>query len=186
MLEEETQLQLQGSIVKEAAAYLIAIAAAEAVTMFYQPLWGVIGHAIIMAVMIVRSARNRDWRHRGFVLSLTLIPLIRIIDLSMILSLLSIAPLWRFAMVYIPVLVGGIVVMRLLGYHRAEVGLTLRLYRFVPLHLVVGFSGVYLGWLEYIILRPEPMISQFGWLEVLPIAVVLMLTTGLIEEFIFR
>jgi hypothetical protein len=53
----EAVAQPKRSLVREAVAYLLVIVAAEVVTMFFHPLWGVIGHAAIMATVTTRSAR---------------------------------------------------------------------------------------------------------------------------------
>jgi len=174
------------SIVKEAVAYLVAITCAEIVTMFLYPLWGVVGHTIIMAMLIVRAARSSDRSHQQLALSLTILPLLRIIDLSLILSLIQVTPILRFPIIYAPPLVGGFMVMRLLGYKRSEVGLTLGPLRSIPLQLGIALSGFLFGWLEYLILKPEPMVSQLSWTVVLPIALMLAATTGFVEEFVFR
>ena len=47
----EAVAQPKRSLVREAVAYLLVIVAAEVVTMFFHPLWGVIGHAAIMATV---------------------------------------------------------------------------------------------------------------------------------------
>ena len=174
------------SIVKEAVAYLAAITCAEIVTMFLHPLWGVIGHTIIMAMLIVRAARSSDRYLQQLALSLTILPLLRIIDLSLILSLTQVTPILRFPIIYAPPVVGGIVVMRLLVYKRSEVGLTLGPLRSIPLQLGIASSGFLFGWLEYLILKPEPMVSELSWILVLPVALMLAATTGFAEEFVFR
>jgi len=53
----------QRSMVREAVVYLSIVTAAEVVTMFLHPLWGVIGHAVIMATAIVRAVRTDDSSH---------------------------------------------------------------------------------------------------------------------------
>ena len=118
----EAVVRPQRNMVKEAVAYLLVIVAAEVVTMFYHPLWGMIGHAVIMAAVIVRSARTDDRSQQRLVLSLALVPLVRIVDLSLSLSLISVPIMGRFAVVYTPLLVASIVVVRTLGYKWGEVG----------------------------------------------------------------
>lgn len=185
-MRAEAIAEQPNSIVKEAAAYLAAITCAEIVTMFLHPLWGVVGHSVIMAMLIVRASRSSNRDHQQLALSLTILPLLRIIDLSLILSLTQVIPMLRFPIIYAPPLVGGFVVMRLLGYKRSEVGLTLRPLRSIPLQLGIASSGFLLGWLEYLILKPEPMVSDLNWAVVLPIALMLAATTGFVEEFVFR
>ncbi|MCD6453174.1 MAG: CPBP family intramembrane metalloprotease [Dehalococcoidales bacterium] len=195
------------NILKPAAGYLLAIAAVEAVTMFplpllgvvghtgfsfpllgivgytefSHPLWGVIGHASILAAVIINAARSNEQVYRQLVLSLALVPLIRIVDLTM--AFVPVAPMWRWLIVYAPLLVATIVVMRFLGYSKPEVGLRVTL---PPAQFGIAMSGFLLGWVEYLILKPEAMVTQFTWVEVAPLAVILAATTGFVEEFTFR
>jgi len=41
---------------KEAIIYLLAIDAAEAVTVFVQPVWGIVCHAIVLVALVMHSA----------------------------------------------------------------------------------------------------------------------------------
>lgn len=84
----EAVAQPKRSLAKEAVAYLLVITPAEVVTVFFHPLWGVIGHATIMATVIVRSARASDSYQQRLTLSLALVSLIRVIALSLGLSLI--------------------------------------------------------------------------------------------------
>lgn len=171
------------SLVKVAAAYLLVIAAAEVVTMFLHPLWGIIGHAVIMAVVITHSAHTEDRSRQRLILSLALVPLIRIIDLSLSLYLVTLPVAARFSIIYLPLMVASVVLVRTLGYSWSEVGLNLKS---LPTQIGVAFSGVFLGWVEYLILKPEAMIAQLNWLAALPLALILLAFTGFVEEFAFR
>jgi len=173
----------QRSLVKEAVAYLLVIATAEAVTMFLHPLGGLIAHAIILATVIVRSAQTNDKPLQQLALSLALIPLVRIVDLSMSLSIIPMPIGARFALVYTPLIVASLVVVRTLGYKWGEVGLN---FRSLPIQFGIASSGLLFGWAEYNILKPEAMISQLTWSEVLPLALILLAFTGFAEEFAFR
>lgn len=142
---------------REAVAYLLVIVAAEVVTMFFHPLWGVIGHAAIMATAIARSARAGDIFQQRLILSLALVPLIRVIDLSLSLTLIPIPTIGRFPIIYTPLLVASVVVVRTLGYKWSEVGLN---FKSLPAQLGIASSGLLFGWVEYRILEPEAMITQ--------------------------
>ncbi len=165
----------------EAIIYLLAVTIAEVITIFIQPLWGIVCHAVILAALIVHSAVVDKHLSRQLLLSLALVPLVRIISLSV--PLAGIPQLLLYPIVYVPLLVSALVVVRILGYGRNEVGLNFKL---PPVQLGVVLSGLLFGWLEYQILRPEAMVAQFTWLEVLPMALILLVFTGFAEEFIFR
>ena len=75
------------------------------------------------------------------------------------------------------------VVVRTLGYRWTEVGLN---FKSIPVQLGIASSGLLFGWVEYLILEPEAMITQLTWSEFVPLALVLLIFTGFTEEFAFR
>lgn len=93
----------------EAIIYLLAITIAEAVTVFVQPLWGIVCHAVILVAVILHSALASDYRYRHLVLSLALVPLVRIISLCM--PLANIPQIWWYPIIYAPLLVIAAVVV---------------------------------------------------------------------------
>ncbi|MCL0079862.1 CPBP family intramembrane metalloprotease [Dehalococcoidia bacterium] len=165
---------------KEAIIYLVAIAVAEVITVFYLPLEGIIYHMVILVALIVHALATR-YPHRPLLLSLALVPLVRIISLCM--PLANIPLMWWFPIIYAPLLGAAIVVMRLLDYSREQVGLTVK---WLPVQLVVGLTGVVFGIAEYFILRPEAMVAELTWQAIWLPAVILLLCTGFVEELIFR
>ena len=100
---------------REAIVYLLAIVAAEVITaVTVQPLWGMVFHIIVLVAVIVHSALVSDHRLRQLLLSLALVPLVRIMSLSM--PLANIPQIWWFPVIYIPLLAAGVMVMHILGY----------------------------------------------------------------------
>jgi hypothetical protein len=51
---------------------------------------------------------------------------------------------------------------------------------------MVGLTGIGFGLLEYFILAPEPMVAELSWQTALLPALILILSTGFVEELIFR
>ena len=135
---------------------------------------------VILVALIVHAAATR-YPHRPLLLSLALVPLVRIISLCM--PLANIPLIWWFPIIYAPLLGAAIVVMRLLDYSREQVGLTVK---WLPVQLVVGLTGVVFGIAEYFILRPEAMVAELTWQAIWLPAVILLLCTGFVEELIFR
>ena len=166
---------------KEAIIYLLAITASEIVTVFVQPVWGIVCHAIVLVAVVVHSALASDYRYRHLVLSLALVPLVRIISLGM--PLVNIPQIWRYPIIYAPLLAAAIVVVRIVGYRAREVGLS---FSSLPVQLAVGLSGFLFGVTEYIILTPEPLVVELTWQEVWLPALIFLMCTGFVEEFIFR
>ncbi len=179
----ETVAQLRKSWAMEIIIYLAAIVAAEMITVFLQPLGGIITHVAILVTVIIRSAHTTDKLQRQLVLSLALAPLVRIISLSM--PLTNVPQLWWYPIMYGPLFVAAIVVMRALGFSREDVGLSFRASS-IPLQIAVVASGFGFGVAEYLILRPEAWIAEFTWVGMLRPALVLLVTTGFVEELIFR
>ena len=166
---------------KEAIIYLLAIAAAETVTVFVQPVWGIVCHAIVLVALVVHSALASDYRYRHLVLSLALVPLVRIISLCI--PLVNIPQIWWYPIIYAPLLAAAMVVVRILGHSAREVGLSFSSF---PVQMAVGLSGLLFGMIEYFILAPEPMIIELTWREAWLPALIFLMCTGFVEEFIFR
>ncbi len=167
---------------REAIIYLLAIVAAEVITTITaQPLWGTVCHIVILAAVIIHSATASEYRYREFILSLALVPLIRIISLAM--PLANIPQIMWYPIIYIPLLAAAVMVVRILGYRAGEVGLNFRL---LPVQIVIGLSGFLFGVVEYFILAPEPMVIELTWQGVWLMALIFLVFTGFVEEFIFR
>jgi len=137
----------------EAVIYLLAIAGAEAVTAVSVLPRGILCHIAILTVIIVRSALVDDYLHQRLLLPLVLVPLLRIISLAM--AAVNIPQIWLYPAIYAPLLVAAVVVVRILDYKPAHLGLK---SEWLGMQLVVGATGIVLGLIGYPILRPEPLI----------------------------
>ena len=165
----------------EAIFYLLAIAMAELATVYGDPLWGMAGHAVILILVIVQAAVDTRYPHRLLLLGLALVPLVRIVSLTM--PLADIPQMWWYPVIYAPLLAAAIVVMRLSNYRSQQVGLT---FKWFPVQLVVALTGIVFGLTEYIILAPEAMIDELTWQEAWLPALIFILCIGFVEELIFR
>lgn len=168
---------------KEALVYLLAITITEVITAIIHPVLGVVCHIIILVAVILHAALSRGQPRQQLLLSLALVPLIRIISLSM--PLAAIPTIWWFPIIYAPLLVAAVMVMRILNLRAEHVGLSFRL-RLFPVQLAVALSGLVIGAAEYFILKPEPLIIELTWQEIWLPALILLVCTGFGEEFIFR
>ena len=143
---------------------------------------GLICHGIILIAFIIQPSFIDDEKISNLILGLTLIPLIRII--SLIMPLIQLPQILWYPIIYIPLLVAAIVVIRTLNIRLKDIGIT---KKDLPFQIPFGiFLGIMIGILEYAILQTEPMVVHFSVSEVLLPAIILLLTTGLVEEFIFR
>ena len=162
--------------------YFTAILSAELLTVYLQPLVGVACHSMIFVVLLTQSAFVTESQQRNLMLALGLVPLIRIVSLS--LPLVQLPQIYWYPIIYAPLLAATIVVMRIVGLKTDDVGLVRRDW---PFQILVGLaSGLAYGILEYMILEPEPLVTGFTLQQLWLPAVILMAATGFVEELIFR
>ena len=164
-----------------ALGYLAAIALAEALTTLIDPLVGLGLHGLLLLALLLQAAVSDRLDTRRFLLALSLAPLTRLLSLVL--------PLQHFLLVYWYLLVGApLFLAAYFAAHAgelraAEIGLTPGR---LPVQLLIGLSGIGLGYLENRILHPAPLIAGLRldllWLP----ALILLVFTGLLEEFIFR
>jgi membrane protease YdiL (CAAX protease family) len=171
-----------------AAGTLGPFAAAELVTTYVDPIAGMALHAIVLSALILAAGLTAEARpgaepaHVSRLLyALTLVPLIRIISLSMPLARFD-AALW-YLMAGLPVFLAGLVIMGAIGLRPGAVGLRLSRSPLQPAVMLLGFG---LGFIEYQILRPEPLIAQATLARFILPALILLVATGFLEEFLFR
>ena len=161
---------------------LVALAAAEVLTVYLQLMAGIICHGILLVVFVVQASLAPDQGQRNLFMVLCLAPLIRILSLSM--PLAPIPQIYWYVLIYGPLLAATIIVMLNTGLGPRDVGLVSQGW---PLQIVLGIvTGLGLGVLEYVILRPVPLATSFTLLGVLAPAFILTITTGFVEELIFR
>lgn len=168
---------------------LAAFTVAEFVTVFTNPFTGIALHGLTLSALLIASGlggqadRETEQPLSRLLHALALVPLIRIVSLTM--------PLGRFDETYwfvaagLPVFVAALVIMAGVGLRPRDVGLRVGRPALYLQPLVILF-GLVLGFAEYHILRPEPLIEELTLSKFLVPALVLMFATGFLEEFIFR
>ena len=168
-------------ITKVVWLYALAITEAELVTSFFDPRLGLVIHSGILSALLLHSAFTFNKNICKLYLALSLGPIIRILSLSMPLS--NIPQIYWYLIISIPIIIAALIVASLSGFKRKDIGLTLANF---PLQLLVGASGILIGFVEYFILKPQPLIFTLRWQEFLIPAPILFICTGFIEEFVFR
>jgi len=167
---------------KEALAYLLAITVAEIITVTIEPVWGIACHIIVLVAVLLHSALTSKQTHQHLLLSLALVPLVRIISLSM--PLANIPQIWWYPIIYAPLLVAAFQVARLLGYRLEQIGLS---FKQIPIQLAIALTGFLFGVTEYFILTEEAKTTGLALQETwLLSAFLLLVCTGFVEELIFR
>jgi len=167
---------------KIALVYLLVITLAEIVTVTFHPVLGMAAYIIVLIALILHSALTSQSAYHQLLLSLALVPLIRIISLSM--PLAGIPQIWWYPIIYTPLLVAALQVMRLLGYSWGEIGFKVKR---LSIQIAIALTGFGFGVAEYFILTEEAKVTGviLGETPLLS-AFVLLVTTGFVEEVIFR
>ena len=163
-------------------AYILFIFVAEVVTSFMDPGYGLVLHSLIlMSLLVLFSLKQGEYPSSGLYLTLSLAPLIRIISLSMPLTYFP-SDVW-FIVVNVPVLVATVAMMRVQGISFRDAGVVFR----KPLEVAaIALTGIPFGFIDYFILRPEPLAPSLSFWNLVFLAVGLGLSTGFVEELVFR
>jgi membrane protease YdiL (CAAX protease family) len=142
---------------------------------------GIALYGILFVALIIDAARVDRYYESKLILSLALVPLMRIFSLS--LPLAQIAQIWWTPIVYLPLLGAALSALYTLEYKPSDIGLA---WRGWPWQLPLTILGLGLGYIEYIILSPQPLINGYTWSNVWLPALLIFACTGLVEELIFR
>ncbi len=161
--------------------YLISIIVAEVLTAYSNVLIGLVIHSIILSVLLVHASMETDYNFSNLLTCMIVIPMIRIIGLTM--PLLQVPSLFWFPVIAIPLFVSAIFIIRVQKVTPIDLGLTLGN---IPVQLLIGATGIILGFVEYQVLHPKPLISYFSIESVLFAGIILLISTGFAEELLFR
>ncbi|MBN1886779.1 MAG: CPBP family intramembrane metalloprotease [Thermoflexales bacterium] len=180
-----------------ALAYLAALTLGEALVTFSFPQAGMYVHSAMLLALMLHASLLARGPQRQFLLTLTLAPLIRLMSLSM--------PLPRFPFVYwygivgAPLIAAAYMAAWAAGLGQKDMGLpAFRLRGELSLstlfglsgrmlvQLIVGLYGLGLGYVEYLILRPAPLVESLRWEQLWMPVLILLVFTGYLEEIIFR
>lgn len=168
---------------------LAAFTAAEVVTVFTDPFTGIAIHGFVLSALMLASgfgarADPRMEHPLGrLMLALALVPLVRIVSLTMPLGRFDES--WWFVAAGGPVFVSAVVIVATLRLSWRDIGLRPS-RRSLPVQGLVVLGGLALGLGEYHILRPEPLTDDLALRQFAVPALILLFATGFLEEFIFR
>lgn len=112
---------------------------------------------------------------------LTLAPLIRMLSMSM--PVYSLEQVHWYVIINTPLLVVAFLLVKSQNLGWGHVGLRLR---YPGLQLLVAFSGIFLGLMDYVLLRPSPLVESLSLSSILVPSLVLLVFTGFSEELVFR
>jgi membrane protease YdiL (CAAX protease family) len=161
--------------------YLLALLLAELLTTYISKTWGLTFDTIILFVLLVNSALVTSDSFSNLLRCMMVVPIIRVVGLSI--PILQIDPLYWFPIIAVPLFIAAIVIMRTQRLSMDRVGLV---WGNIPIQLLIGVTGLFTGIVEYFILKPNPLIVQFTPLLVIGGGIILLISTGLAEELLFR
>lgn len=161
--------------------YLIIIGIAELITAYSNVLTGLVVEVFILAALLVHSSMHGSYNFSTLLRSMMPLPLIRIIGLT--LPITGVQTLYWFPLIAVPLFAASYVLMRNQRLDRKKVGLVLGN---IPVQIIIGLSGLVLGFIEYLILKPAPLISTFSIVPLITAAIILTISTGFAEELLFR
>lgn len=164
-----------------ALIYLFLLTLAEVVAVLLVPQVGVVLQVALLFLLLMHAAALWQQPIHSFLLGLAFVPLIRIVSLS--LPLVGYPLAYWYLITSVPLFAAAIVVMRMTGMSWRDAGWGGDKWGW---QLVIGLCGFGLGYLEYLILRPAPLVAEFTLGHVLFPALILMVSTGYLEELIFR
>jgi len=166
-----------------AVAYMAGITVAELLTTFMstEPRLGLAAHALLLLALFAHAALVQSKAERGFLVSLAFAPLIRVLSLTMPLAQIPI--LYWYLATSIPLFAALLVAAPVLGFSWIDLGLNLRRW---PQQLAIGLTGILFGAVEYLILQPPALAPSLQLVHLWWPALILMVSTGLLEEMIFR
>ncbi len=164
-----------------ALGYLIALTIAELLTVLVVPSIGLLMHGALLVTLLLHTSLTWGRPEHKLWVSLSFAPLIRLLSLT--LPLASFPLIYWYLIVSIPLFAATVIIVRHLGLSRADIGLT---PGFIPLQILIALTGLSLGYIEYRILQPIPMMYQLTWEELWLPGLILLICTGFAEELIFR
>lgn len=154
---------------------------AEILTTLIDPRLGLGLHSVLLFVILLHTGLAWELPVHRLLVTLAFAPLIRLLSLSL--------PMADFPRVYwyfitsVPLFVAAFLVARLLDFSLDDLGLNLRA---LPIQGLVALSGLVFGFVEYQILQPQALAKAFTWQQLLLPAMILLFSTGFLEELIFR
>jgi membrane protease YdiL (CAAX protease family) len=142
---------------------------------------GIACHAILVVGLLSHYAIRGQAPHRRALPVLALMPLLRILSLTV--SIKEIPHYYWYAMVGVPWLLAAALTARLLDLSWMTLNLRPSSWR---LQIAIALSGIPLSIAAFLILKPQPLVARFDWHKVVIAAGLLTIFTGFTEEIVFR
>jgi uncharacterized protein len=161
----------------------LAILAAELLTRL-NPVAGMILHATVFSMLLALAATSTTLSKERFALGLALVPLIRTVSLAIPASSFD-QTVW-YIVTAIPLFASSVAVVQATSLNRGDLNLRLPKSHFWTASVAVAISGLVIGSVEYMLLRPPAMSSEATRNHLILTIEMLIVATGFLEEFVFR
>lgn len=161
--------------------YILVLIFSELITTYYMTSWGIILDVILITCLVINSTLTKSVKFSYLLQAMTLLPLIRIMSLSI--PVIELKPLYWLAIMSIPIFAAVWILMQSQCLSKKMVGFNTRN---LPLQLLVGLTGLGFGFVEYLILRPTALIPDLSLVNVIFASLIVIISTGVLEELVFR
>lgn len=161
--------------------YLIFLLIAELITAYGNFELGILAHVILIVLLIINSSITDSPSFSNLLRAMIILPIIRIIGISI--PALQIQPLIWYILVSIPIFASAVILIRNQNLSMESIGL---IWGKLPIQFTIALSGIIFGLVEYQILKPSSIISSPSIVTFIVASVIILISTGLAEELIFR
>ncbi len=161
--------------------YIFVILLAQIMITYYSATWGIIIESFLIISLIINSILTKSIKFSYFSQAMILLPLIEIISLNII--AITIQPIYWLAIATVPVTIAIVILMKNQQIKWRKAGLIIGN---LSLQLIISLTGVAIGVIEYNIIHPTAIISNFNPLNIIIASLIIIISTGLLEELIFR
>ncbi|MBP2047063.1 CPBP family intramembrane glutamic endopeptidase [Methanobacterium aggregans] len=161
--------------------YLAALITAEMVTAGWSMELGFVMYTGILLALLFHASLIRDEKFSYLLMSMMALPVLGMVGLSLPIKVQD--PLIWFLASAVFLLGASYAIIKVQELRPEEVGLKLGNPK---VQILIALSGVLLGGVEYLILKPAPLISSFTLEWVLLGTSILLISSGLAEELLFR
>lgn len=174
--------RLDGRVV--AYMYLLGIGLAETLTVWAVPALGFILYSLILLAFFLQAAFDPEAKVRRLCLALSLIPLLRVVDFSIPLD--GFQPLGQYLVLTAALLAAASLVIHYLAVRPEQIGLELGKEPFgLAGYLPVVLITAPLGFIEYQLLKPPPLVNLLTPVSSIIAVEVVSLCLGFVETLIF-
>jgi uncharacterized protein len=164
-----------------AILYLIGLIIAEISVTYINKEAGLVIEMVILFALLLNSSLNVSYNYSVMLRSMMILPMIRIIGLSI--PLMQIQPLYWFPIIAVPLFAAVYTIMKSQGLTRKHVGL---IWGNKKVQFLIALTGIFLGTIEYTILQPKPLIAVLDPVTLITASIILIISTGFAEELLFR